>query len=179
MWKRHNNQSNHHSGNMQEIIHKCINELKHQSAILLKYEDANLILCDANNDNLIKNTASNFKAILIREDVYLEDYCAGISPLVYDLIEFSNKNLFLQLPKLKHASEHLKTDKEFATYHVPKDEFISQLCHRYRKALALLQIEKETKNSIYTVNLQTIKNPFTPRSIIRLKENGEIKVIEK
>jgi hypothetical protein len=164
---------------MQEIIQNCLNALKSNSGIIINYADVNFVLCDVKNEEIIKNTTTSFKSILVREDIYIEDYCGGVTPIVYDLIEFSQKNLFLQLPKLKNASEALKIDTNFAMYHVPKDELLNQLCTKFRKAIAVLQVEKEFSNSFYHVNLPTFKNPFKPRAIIRLMENGEVTIIEK
>lgn len=164
---------------MQEIIQNCIHALKNNNGIILNYADAKFVLCDVKNTEIIQQINSSFKAILVREDVYIEDYCGGVTPVVYDLIEFSNKPLFLQLPKIKNASEYLKTDKQFTMYHVPKDEFFIELCSKYRQAIALIEITNEFGNSFYPVNLPSNKHPFKPRAIIRLMENGEIKVIEK
>lgn len=164
---------------MQEIIQNCLNALKNNSGIIINYADANFVLCDVKNEEIIKNTPTSFKSILVREDIYIEDYCGGVNPIVYDLIEFSQKNLFIQLPKLKNASEELKIDTNFAMYHVPKDELLNQLCTKYRKAVAVLQLEKEFSNSFYHVNLHSFKNPFKPYAIIRLMENGEVTIIEK
>lgn len=164
---------------MQEIIKHCINELQNNRGIVLNYTNINFLLCDVNNDNIIKNTTSSFKAILVREDIYLEDYCKGVIPMVYDLIEYSSKPLFLQLPKLKNASEYLKINNTFAMYHIPKDEFLNTLCSLYRKAIAIIELKNKNDNSYYHVNLPNLKHPFKPRAIISLLENGEIKVIEK
>jgi hypothetical protein len=194
---------------MQEIINNCIEALKANNGIIIHYKDATFVLCDVNNDEtsmirltqtrmkihhassirpiknklftdeIIKNINSNFKAILVREDIYIEDYCGGVIPIVYDLIAYSNKNLFLQLTKLKNASNHLKIDEHFAMYHVPKDSFLNHLCKKYRKAICIMQLEKEFNNSYYHVNLSSFKNPFQTKSIIRLFENGVVKVIEK
>lgn len=164
---------------MQEIINNCIEALKANNGIIIHYKDATFVLCDVNNEEIIKNINSNFKAILVREDIYIEDYCGGVIPIVYDLIAYSNKNLFLQLTKLKNASNHLKIDEHFAMYHVPKDSFLIHLCKKYRKAISILQLEKELNNSYYHVNLSSFKNPFQTKSIIRLFENGVVKVIEK
>ncbi len=164
---------------MQEIINNCIQALKNNNGIILNYADAEFVLCDIKNTEIIQKTNSTFKAILVREDIYIEDYCGGVTPIVYDLIEFSNKNLFLQLTKLKNASENLKIDEHFAMYHVPKDEFLNLLCTKHRKGIAIMQVEKEFDNSYYHVNLSSSKNPFHTKSIIRLMENGEVKVIEK
>lgn len=164
---------------MQNIIQKCINELKSNNGIILSYADADFMLCDVNNDTLIGNTDALFKAILVRQDIYIEDYCGGVIPIVYDLIEFSNKALFLELPKLKNASEHLITNEKFSMYHVPKDRFLLQLCNKYKKGIAILELKKEVVNSFYRVNLSMHEHPFKSRSIICLKENGEVKVIEK
>lgn len=164
---------------MQDIIQQCINELKNNNGIILRYTDTNFILCDVKNDTIIENTDALFKAILVREDIYIEDYCGGVTPIVYDLIEFSNKALFLELPKLKNASEHIKINDKFTMYHVPKNEFLQQLCNKYRKGIAILELKKEAVNSYYRVNLPASKHPFKSRSIIRLMENGEVKVIEK
>lgn len=164
---------------MQEIIQNCINALKNNNGIILNYADAEFVLCDVKNTEIIQQINSSFKAILVREDVYIEDYCGGVTPIVYDLIDFSNKNLFLQLPKMKNASENLMIDDFFAMYHVPKDEFLNILCSKYRKGIAIMETEKEFSNSFYHVNLPSPKHPFRPKAIIRLTENGEVKVIEK
>ncbi|MFN7013076.1 MAG: hypothetical protein ACK4ON_02275 [Bacteroidia bacterium] len=164
---------------MQKIIQNCLNALKNNSGIIINYADDNFVLCDVKNEEIIKNTLTNFKSILVREDIYIEDYCGGVTEIVYDLIKFSQKNLFLQLTKLKNASEYLKIDTNFAMYHVPKDELINKLCKEYRKAIAILQLEKEFSNSFYRVNLPSLKNPFKPRAVIRLLENGEVTIIEK
>jgi hypothetical protein len=164
---------------MQEIIQNCINALKNNNGIILSYPNATFIVCDIRNSNIIKSTDSNFKAIIVREDVYIEDYCGGVTPTVYDLIDFSNKNIFLQLPKLKNASEYLIIDGKFGMYHVPKEEFLLMLCNKYKKGLAIIESEKEDNNQFYHVNLPTPNHPFKPRAIIQLLENGEIKVIEK
>lgn len=164
---------------MQEIIQNCLDALKNNRGILINYADVKFVLCDVKNEEIIKNTQTTFKAILVSEDIYIEDYCGEVTPIVYDLIEFSNKNLFLQLTKLKNASENLKIEDHFAMYHVPKDEFLNLLCTKYRKAIAVLQVEKEFNNSFYRVNLPSFKNPFKPRAIIRLKGNGEVTIIEK
>ncbi len=164
---------------MQEIIKNCLTALKKNSGIIINYADADYVLCDVKNTEIIQKINSSFKAILVREDIYIEDYCGGVNPIVYDLIEFSNKNLFLQLTKLKNASEELKIDTNFAMYHVPKDEFLNLLCTKYRKGLAIMQVEKEFDNSFYHVNLSSSKNPFYTKSIIRLMKNGEVNIIEK
>lgn len=158
--------------------------------------------CDATNAEAVKRiyelkqrSDSKSMLVLLDSEAKLNYYVEDIPDLAYDLIEMAEKPLTIIYDKARNFAPNLLAEDGSIGIRITKEEFSKGLCFRFRKALVstsanisgqpsptcFVEISEEIKAGVdYIVGVRQNEgsNP-KPSSILKLKANGEIKVIRE
>lgn len=185
---------------MHNEIKKAIEILNRGGLILYPTDTIWGIGCDATNSQAVRRVYdlkqrndSKAMLILLDNEVKLPYYVDDVPELAYDLIEMSEKPLTIVYDKARNVAPELIASDGTLGIRITREEFSRNLCFRFRKALVSTSanISGEPSPGCFNDISDIIKNgvdyivPFRqneqgsspPSSIIRLRSNGEIKVI--
>ncbi len=185
---------------MNDIIKEAVNVLNKGGLILYPTDTIWGIGCDATNPEAVRRVYelkqrcdSKAMLILLDNEVKLPYYVDDVPELAYDLIEMSEKPLTIVYDKARNVASELIAPDGTLGIRITREEFSRNLCFRFRKAIVSTSanisgepspshfggISEAIKNGVdYIVPLrQNEKRSSAPSSIIRLRTNGEIKVI--
>lgn len=183
---------------MQEEIKKAVETLRAGGLILYPTDTVWGIGCDASNSEAVQKVyalkeRAEAKALitLVGSEVLLERTVVDMPSIAWDLIESSDKPLSIIYDQVKGIADNAVAPDGSCAIRLPKESFCRQLAQRFGKALISTSANKsgadtpknfqEIEPAIlsgvdYVVNLQP-KSTGVASSIIRLKNNGEIKII--
>ncbi|MDQ3190488.1 MAG: Sua5/YciO/YrdC/YwlC family protein [Bacteroidota bacterium] len=180
---------------------QCIEILKKGGTVILQTSLGQIIATNAYDNKAVKKITEiksqlNTESLIITDNesklnMLLED----IPSLAYDLLENTNKPLIIKYDKPSgFDADFLNEDRTLSIY-ISKDEIIRQITNRGIKALATVSLTIASKSqqwlvpgipetilqkADYIVNLQQENSPsFTSPTVISLKMNGEIKILQK
>ncbi|HET6245116.1 MAG: Sua5/YciO/YrdC/YwlC family protein [Bacteroidetes bacterium] len=180
---------------------QCIDILKKCGIILFTSSIGQILAANAFNNKAVKKITEiknllDIESLVIAENeskliMLLED----IPNLAYDLIENATKPLILKYDRPSgFEKEFLNQDHTISIY-IAKDEIIRQISNRGIRALAGIPLAMAAKSqkwlipglaetilqkADYVVNLQQEnKTSFSSPSVMSLKANGEIKILQK
>ncbi len=159
--------------------------------------------CDATNEaavqkvyELKKRADSKALIILIDNPVKLDYYLSEVPSLAIDLIDASvDKPLTIIYDKARNLASNLIAEDGSIAIRVTEEKFSQELCRRFRKALVstsanvsgepspanFSEVSDVIKNGVdYIVQYrQEDRSKSKPSSIIKLSNNGEIKIIRE
>lgn len=188
--------------NYNEEIKTALNVLINGGIILYPTDTIWGIGCDATNEEAVRKvyalkqrSDSKSMLVLLDSEAKLPYYIENVPDLAYDLIEMSEKPLTIIYDNARNIAQNLIAEDGSLGIRITKEEFSKQLCFRFRKALVSTSanisgqpsptcfddISDEVKSGVdYIVGVRQHEsaNP-KPSSIIKLKTNGEIKVIRE
>lgn len=188
--------------NQTEEIKKLLQILNAGGIILYPTDTIWGIGCDATNADAVKRiydlkqrSDSKSMLVLLDSDAKLNYYVEDVPDLAYDLIEMAEKPLTIIYDKARNVASNLLAEDGSLGIRITKEDFSKNLCFRFRKALVstsanisgqpspanFADISGEIKSGVdYIVNFrQTESRNPKPSSIMRLKANGEIKIIRE
>ena len=181
-------------------INNAIAVLKNGGLILYPTDTIWGLGCDATNENAVtrllelknRTTEKGFITLLDNEGK-LASFVREVPAVAYDLIEFSENPLTLILDGAYHLAPSVITTDGAAGFRITKDEFCKRLIWKLRKPIVstsanisgqphpqcFSDISPSILNGVdYVVNLRrNEKSTATPSKVIRLKSNGEIKLL--
>lgn len=184
---------------MKEEINKCLEVLKNGGLILYPTDTVWGIGCDATNEAAIKKVfalkkRADSKALicLVTNDFMLEQHVEKVPNVAYDIIDLATKPTTIIYDNPKGVAKNLVAFDNTLGIRVASDTFCKHLIQRLKKPIVSTSANvagkptpssfKEITNEIlkgvdYVVNLQHDTINSTPSSIIKLSNNGEVKVI--
>ena len=190
---------------MEEInqeIKTCLGVLQRGGLILYPTDTVWGIGCDATNEiavskifKLKKRELSTSVLVLLDHEGKLLSYVKEVPEAAWDLIEFSQKPLTIVYDSAKNLAKNVIAKDGTVGIRITRDEFCKRLIEKFRKPIVSTSanisgvpvpanfdsIDPEIISGVdYVVNLrQHEKANATPSTIIRLKVNGEFKMIRK
>ncbi len=157
--------------------------------------------CDATNPEAVKKIYNlkqreDTKALicLVADDRMLKRYVKELPSMAIDIIHIANKPTTIIYDAAQHLAPNLIADDGSIAIRVPDDEFCYQLCRKFNGAVVSTSANisgeatprsfKEISPAIlkgvdYVVNLHREKICHKPSSIIKLSNNGIVKVIRQ
>jgi L-threonylcarbamoyladenylate synthase len=185
---------------MKEDIQNCLNTLREGGIILYPTDTVWGIGCDASNPQAIQKiydlkgrTSSKALITLVGSEVMLERIVLNMPEIAWDLIESANRPLTLIYDEVKGIASNAITEDGSCGIRLAKDTFCQQLIQRLGKPIistsANVSGEETPKDfrSISDIILKGVdfvvnyrQNEATSQkssNIIKLKNNGEIKII--
>lgn len=186
---------------MKEEIENAITVLKRAGLILYPTDTVWGIGCDATNPDAVDKVfklkqRSDEKSLicLVNDFRMLNEYVENIPEVAYDILKYAKKPTTIIYDDPIRVAENIIADDNSLAIRVTKDEFCKKLIQRFRRPLvstsANISGEKTPQSYAeidplilegvdYVVNLQHEKKSGKPSAIIKLKNDGSVKVIRQ
>lgn len=184
---------------MTEEINKAITILEEGGLLLYPTDTVWGIGCDATNEKAVKKIydlkqRENSKALicLVANDAMLERHIDYVPDLAYDIIDLSTKPTTIIYDKPKGVAKNIIAEDNTLAVRVATDKFCQYLINKYKKPIVSTSANlsgdpspnsfKEISKAIltgvdYVVNLHQDKKNSSPSAIIKLSNDGVVKVI--
>tara|TARA_R110002050_G_scaffold300018_1_gene467391 strand:- start:86909 stop:87469 length:561 start_codon:yes stop_codon:yes gene_type:complete len=186
---------------MQTEINKALQVLKDGGLILYPTDTVWGIGCDATNTEAVKKIyklkqREDSKALicLVTDDRMLKKYVKNIPESAISIIDIADKPTTIVYDDAQNLADNLIADDKTIAIRIPDDEFCYQLSIKLNGAIvstsanisgqptpkSFKEIAPEVLKGVdYVVNLQREKICDKPSSIIKLSNNGIVKIIRK
>ena len=185
---------------MKEDIQNCLNTLREGGIILYPTDTVWGIGCDASNPQAIQKifdlkgrTSSKALITLVGSEVMLERTVINMPEIAWDLIESTNRPLTLIYDEVKGIAPNAIAEDGSCGIRLTKDTFCQQLIQRLGKPIISTSANisgEETPKDFRSVGNTILKGvdfvvnyrqnearSQESSNIIKLKNNGEIKII--
>ena len=183
-------------------INDCLNVLKSGGVILYPTDTVWGIGCDATNASAvekifkIKNRPESKSLItLVNDDRMLMRYVRDVPEVAWELIETSEKPITIIYEGILGLAPNILAEDKSAAIRICRDEFCRTLIQKFGKPIistsanisgeATPQNFKEIDPAIFSLIDYIVKwkqdelNQHPPSSIIKIKNNGEFKIVRK
>jgi len=186
---------------MQEEINKCIDVLSKGGLILYPTDTVWGIGCDATNAEAVakiyslKNRVNTKTMIcLVANDFMLERHVKNVPDVAFDIIDVATKPTTIVYDEPVGVAKNLIAEDNTIAIRVASDKFCQYLINKFKKPIVSTsaniagkptpQSFKEISQPIlkgvdYVVNLQREENSSSPSSIIKLGNDGTVKIIRE
>lgn len=186
---------------MKTEIENCIAVLKKGGLILYPTDTVWGIGCDATNPDAVEKVfklkqRSDEKSLicLVHDFKMLNEYVENVPEVAYDILKYAKKPTTIIYDNPIRVAENIIAADNSLAIRVAKDEFCKKLIQRFRRPLvstsANISGEKTPQSYAeidplilegvdYVVNLQHEKKSGKPSAIIKLKNDGSVKVIRQ
>ncbi|QXP53698.1 threonylcarbamoyl-AMP synthase [Cellulophaga sp. HaHa_2_95] len=186
---------------MQEEINKCIEILSNGGLILYPTDTVWGIGCDATNEEAVakiyalkKRANTKTMICLVANDFMLEKHVSAVPEVAYDIIDLATKPTTIVYDAPKGVAKNLVAEDNTLAIRIASDKFCQYLINKFKKPIVSTsaniageptpQTFKEISSAIlkgvdYVVNLHQDKNSETPSSIIKLGNDGVVKIIRE
>ena len=184
---------------MNEEINKAFQTLKAGGLILYPTDTVWGIGCDATNPEAIRKVYAlkqreDSKALicLVADDRMLKKYVKKVPEVALNIIDVTDKPTTIIYDDAQNLASNLIAEDGTIAIRIPDDEFCFQLLRRLNGAIvstsanisgyptpnSFKEIQQEVLKGVdYVVNLHREKICAKPSSIIKLSNNGVVKVI--
>ncbi|WP_190809343.1 L-threonylcarbamoyladenylate synthase [Flagellimonas sp. S3867] len=186
---------------MIEEINNCVKQLQAGNLILYPTDTVWGIGCDATNPKAVKKVYAlknrvDSKALicLVASQAMLERHVTEVPEMAYDLIDLAEKPITIVFDQPKGIAKNLIAEDNTLAIRVASDKFCQYLINKFGKPIVstsanisgmptpkqFKEIAPEILKGVdYVVNLpDENKNPY-PSSIIKLGNDGQVKVIRE
>ncbi|MAP79585.1 MAG: threonylcarbamoyl-AMP synthase [Aequorivita sp.] len=186
---------------MNNEIENCLAVLKKGGIILYPTDTVWGIGCDATNAKAVekifqlKNRSDKKSLICLVSDFkMLNEYIEDVPEVAYDILKYASKPTTIIYDDPIRVAENLIAEDNSLAVRVPKDDFCKKLIKKLRKPLVSTSANvsgEKTPQSFkeidpvilegvdYIVNLHREKKSGKPSAIIKLKNDGSVKVIRQ
>lgn len=187
---------------MQDDIKKAIEVLKNGGIILYPTDTIWGIGCDATNEEAVKRIYelkqredSRSMLVLIDNPAKLQTYVMEVPEIAWDLIDLTDKPLTIIYDGAKNLATNLVAYDGTIGIRITDEIFSIKLCQQFRKPIVstsanvsgdpsparFSKISPIIKNGVdYIVSYRQKENKVAkPSSILKLENNGTIKIIRK
>lgn len=186
---------------MTEEINNAIEVLENGGLILYPTDTVWGIGCDATNKLAVekvfqlKACQDNTSFIcLVANDAMLENHVTEVPELAYDIMDLSTKPTTIIYDKPRGVAQNLIANDNTLGIRVASDKFCKYLIGRFKKPIVSTSantsgapipksfdnIDKAILSGVdYVVNLQKEKQNGVPSAIIRLANDGNVKIIRE
>ncbi len=184
-----------------EEINKAISILEKGGLILYPTDTIWGIGCDATNEaavqkiyNLKQRQNSKTMICLMANDAMLERYVAQVPDVAYDIMDLSTKPTTIVYDNPKGIAKNLIAPDNTLAIRVATDKFCRYLINKFKKPIVSTSAnisEHPAPNNFseiddlilkgvdYVVNLQPEQSIGTPSVIIKLSNDGTVKIIRQ
>lgn len=184
-----------------EEINNALNVLKRGGIILYPTDTVWGIGCDSTNADAIdkiyalkKRQENKALICLVSDFKMLNQYVEEVPEVAYDILKYAAKPTTIVYDKPIRIAENLVGEDNTLGIRVTKDDFCNRLIRKLKKPLvstsANISGEKTPENFAqispailkgvdYVVNLQQSNKAAKPSAIIKLSNDGKVKVIRK
>ena len=157
--------------------------------------------CDATNPEAVnrifglkQRPDSKTMICLVANDAMLERYVEKVPDMAYDIMDLSEKPVTIVYDKPVGVAKNLIAEDNTMAIRVARDQFCQRLIQQLKKPLvstsanlaggptprSYREIDKQILKGVdYVVNLQREGENAKPSSIIRLRNDGTVKVIRE
>lgn len=186
----------------EEDIKQAVAVLRRGGVILYPTDTVWGIGCDATNAEAVARVykikqRDDSKALicLVDSDARLQRYVRNVPAVAWDLLEVADKPTTVIFDGAVNLAPNLIAEDGSIALRITKEPFSKELCYRFQKALvstsANISGEPAAQNyrDIDPRLLEQVDyvcwsrrqehKPHTPSAIIKLAENGEVKIIRK
>jgi len=187
--------------NPADEINNALTVLKKGGLILYPTDTVWGIGCDATNAEAIEKVfqlkkRSDKKSLicLVSDFKMLNEYIENVPEVAYDILKYAKKPTTIIYDNPIRVAENIIAEDNSLAIRVPKDDFCKKLIQKLRRPLVSTSANvsgvktpqnfKEIDQVIlegvdYVVNLQHEKKSGKPSAIIKLKNDGSVKVIRQ
>ena len=182
-------------------INNALQILKHGGLIIYPTDTVWGIGCDANNPKAVKKIyelkqRADSKALicLVADDRMLKKYVKTIPSVAFDILDVANNPITIIYDDAQNLADNLIAEDGTIAIRIPDDDFCFQLLRKFNGAIvstsanisgqptpkSFKEIAPEVLKGVdYVVNLHREKICSKPSSIIKLSNNGVVKVIRE
>lgn len=186
---------------MSEEINNCIEILENGGLILYPTDTVWGIGCDATNELAVKKVLQLKKRddskgllCLVANDAMLEKHVEAVPELAYDIMDLSTKPTTIIYDKPKGVAKNLIASDNTLAIRVASDKFCQYLISKFKKPIvstsanisgratpkSFHNIDKAILSGVdYVVNLHQEKQNEFASAIIRLGNDGTVKIIRE
>ena len=186
---------------MQTEINNALQILKHGGLIIYPTDTVWGIGCDANNPKAVKKVyklkqREDSKALicLVADDRMLKKYVKTVPSVAFDILDVSDTPITIIYDDAQNLANNLIAEDGTIAIRIPDDDFCFQLLRKFNGAIvstsanisgqptpkSFKEIAPEVLKGVdYVVNLHREKICSKPSSIIKLSNNGIVKVIRE
>ncbi|OAD91885.1 threonylcarbamoyl-AMP synthase [Aequorivita soesokkakensis] len=186
---------------MKTEIENCITVLKKGGLILYPTDTVWGIGCDATNPEAVDKVfklkqRSDEKSLicLVHDFRMLNEYVENVPEVAYDILKYAKKPTTIIYDDPIRVAENIIAEDNSLAIRVTKDEFCKKLIQRFRRPLVSTSANISGENTPqsyaeidplilegvdYVVNLHHEKKSGKPSAIIKLKNDGSVKVIRQ
>ena len=187
--------------NFKKDIESCFETLNNGGLILYPTDTVWGIGCDATNTAAVakiyalkKRADSKTMICLVGNDFMLEQYVDNVPDVAFDIIDIATKPTTIVYDNPKKIANNLIASDNTLAIRVATDKFCKYLIQKFKKPIVSTSANlsgqptpicfKEISNDIlkgvdYVVNLERDKQKSKPSSIIKLSNDGIVKVIRE
>ena len=187
--------------NFTKEINTCIDVLRQGGLILYPTDTVWGIGCDATDEAAVRRiyalkNRDDSKALicLVAHDAMLERHVENVPDLAYDIMDLSTKPTTIIYDAPKGVAKNLVATDDTLAVRVASDRFCRNLISKFRKPIVSTSANvsgepsprdfHEISDTIlrgvdHVVNLQSEHPGTVPSSIIRLANDGQVKIIRE
>lgn len=192
----------HTTMNREEDIRQAVETMKKGGVILYPTDTVWGIGCDATNEKAvakvyeIKRRADSKAMICLTDsDVRLQRYVRNAPEVAWNILELATKPTTVIFDEAFNLAPNLKAEDGSVAIRITREPFSKELCYRFQKPIVSTSanisgeptaqnyrdISEEIINAVDYVcfSRRQEKEPHTPSSIIRIRQNGEMEIIRK
>ncbi|WP_440408395.1 L-threonylcarbamoyladenylate synthase [Prevotella sp.] len=184
----------------EDDIKKAVEVMKKGGVILYPTDTVWGIGCDATNADAVAKVYAikhrdDSKALicLVDSDARIQRYVRNVPEVAWDLLELAEKPTTVILDNAVNLAPNLIAEDGSIAMRITRESFSKELCYRFQKPIVstsanisgepaaqnYCDISEELINAVDYVcwSRRQEHKPHTPSSIIKLAENGEVKII--
>lgn len=184
----------------EDDIKKAVEVMKKGGVILYPTDTVWGIGCDATNADAVAKVYAikhrdDSKALicLVDSDARIQRYVRNVPEVAWDLLELTEKPTTVILDNAVNLAPNLIAEDGSIAMRITREPFSKELCYRFQKPIVstsanisgepaaqnYCDISEELINAVDYVcwSRRQEHKPHTPSSIIKLSENGEVKII--
>lgn len=184
----------------EDDIKKAVEVMKKGGVILYPTDTVWGIGCDATNADAVAKVYAikhrdDSKALicLVDSDARIQRYVRNVPEVAWDLLELAEKPTTVILDNAVNLAPNLIAEDGSIAMRITREPFSKELCYRFQKPIVstsanisgepaaqnYCDISEKLINAVDYVcwSRRQEHKPHTPSSIIKLSENGEVKII--
>ncbi|WP_308590574.1 L-threonylcarbamoyladenylate synthase [Prevotella sp.] len=184
----------------EDDIKKAVEVMKKGGVILYPTDTVWGIGCDATNADAVAKVYAikhrdDSKALicLVDSDARIQRYVRNVPEVAWNLLELAEKPTTVILDNAVNLAPNLIAEDGSIAMRITRESFSKELCYRFQKPIVstsanisgepaaqnYCDISEELINAVDYVcwSRRQEHKPHTPSSIIKLSENGEVKII--
>lgn len=188
--------------NREEDIKNAIEVMRKGGVILYPTDTVWGIGCDATNAGAVakvyaikKRDDSKAMICLVDSDVRLQRYVRNAPEVAWQVLEYATKPTTVIFDNAVNLAPNLIAVDGSVAVRITQEPFSKELCYRFQKPIVstsanisgrpaaanYCDIDEELLNAVDYVcySRRREKQPHTPSSIIRIREDGQVEIIRK